>query len=284
MKRLGQLRNDSKEPVKSHTGLRSPIVGRAYTIVREADVETALGQILGPSQARAKIQHLGFLSRLRAAYYTFMQTARRFPSFSNVKIIPIPPSNIHSDARIDPEAALADTQALFGASGHSLPQWIIRRVPEDRFKRILCNLKQRLHVHAEMQMVFFLLHPNRRGEGFYPYIGISKNTCLLCGHILDRLEEFESRKNHGKIWPQWTMPKHASLEFHSIDRMRLAIENLKETLVSMMFVRNALTLHHAKEFIGTPSTTCESSSILILMDSYHKGQLRWYGSHVKEER
>lgn len=261
LKRLGQLGNDCKELEESHTGLRGPIVERAYTIAREPHVETALGKILGPSQARAMIQHLGFLGRLRAAYYTFLQTARRFPSFSSVKIIPVPPSNIHSAARIDPEAALADTQALFGASGHSLPQWIIRRVPEDRFKRILCNLKQRLHVHAEMQMVFFLLHPNRRGEGFYPYIGISKKTCLLCGHILDRLEEFESRKNHGKIYPQWTIPKHAGLDIHSIDRMRLAIENLKETLVSMITDRNALKLDHVKESIGTPSISCGLSSV-----------------------
>lgn len=67
------------------------------------------------------------------------------------------------------------------------------------------EVKKKKNVHAEMVLVAYLLGLASSRPPVFPYIGVSKKTCFLCGHILREMG-FETRGNHGKCYSQWTLP------------------------------------------------------------------------------
>jgi len=70
------------------------------------------------------------------------------------------------------------------------------------------EVKKRKYLHAEMVLMAYLLVYKGFHSDVFPYLGVSKKTCLLCGHMLREIGFFETRGNHGKCYSQWTLHKH----------------------------------------------------------------------------
>ncbi|PGH13730.1 hypothetical protein AJ80_06235 [Polytolypa hystricis UAMH7299] len=62
------------------------------------------------------------------------------------------------------------------------------------------EVEKNKNVHAEMMLMTYLLGSRRPSSEGFPYLGVSKKTCLLCGYILREMGRFETRGNHGKCY------------------------------------------------------------------------------------
>jgi hypothetical protein len=84
-------------------------------------------------------------------------------------------------------------------------------------------------VHAEIRMVTYLLNDDNFYRAF-PYLGLSKKTCLLCGHIINHMGRFNTRANHGKIYSQWTVPSVLKLDDTSFETWSSSVERIRDIL------------------------------------------------------
>jgi hypothetical protein len=107
-----------------------------------------------------------------------------------------------------------------------LPKFLSKTELQTRFKKHMDKLKW---VHAEMRMSTYLLSHGTASRAF-PYLGISKKTCLLCGHMIQNLGRFLTRGNHGKVYSQWTLPSSVVIPDEHIEEWQLAIRNLQDAL------------------------------------------------------
>jgi hypothetical protein len=96
-------------------------------------------------------------------------------------------------------------------------------------QRLHAELRKRKWVHAEMRMVLHLFGTDNMARMF-PYLGISKKTCLLCGHALTQLGVFQARGNHGKVYGQWTLPRGLAMPAEYHVRLDGTIEKLRDIL------------------------------------------------------
>ncbi|KAK7428368.1 hypothetical protein QQZ08_005125, partial [Neonectria magnoliae] len=80
-----------------------------------------------------------------------------------------------------------------------------------------------------MLMTYLLGLRNPRFEVF-PYLGVSKKTCFLCGHILKEIGQFETRGNHVKCYSQWTLPSVLWTEPEATEKLVKAIPRLRDIL------------------------------------------------------
>ncbi len=94
-----------------------------------------------------------------------------------------------------------------------------------------CQLAKPKWVHAEIRMITYLLNYDGARDAFR-YLGISKKTCFLCGHIIQKLGNFNTRGNHGKIYSQWTIPSALELRDKKIETWELTIKYLQDVLQS----------------------------------------------------
>jgi hypothetical protein len=92
------------------------------------------------------------------------------------------------------------------------------------------EIEKHKNIHAEMMLMAYLLPCSGLGSGVFPYLGISKKTCLLCGHMLREIRFFETRGNHGKCYSQWTIPNTFRTNPEVAETIRKAVQRLRDIL------------------------------------------------------
>ena len=114
----------------------------------------------------------------------------------------------------------------------------------------------------------------------FPYFGISKKTCLLCGHVLSQLGSFHARNNHGKVYGQWTLPCAIALPAAIHGRLNTTIQKLRDVLHHACNSENNEHLAPIKEStISTPVAgrqeiwSCFNRSILD--PRLHSREIEW---------
>ena len=133
-----------------------------------------------PSKVHQQSREMEYICRPRHSFITFHEAAREITGLKRVKITLLPG---YKPRTIPP-------QRLLCPKLHS----------GKRAQRLEAELKKPKWVHAEMRMVLHLFSTDNIVRTF-PYLGISKKTCFLCGHVLSHLGTFQARNNHGKlIW------------------------------------------------------------------------------------
>lgn len=91
------------------------------------------------------------------------------------------------------------------------------------------EIKKVKWVHAEMRVMTYLLSQGIEARSF-PYLGVSKKTCFLCGSMLQNMGHFQTRANHGKIYAQWTLPAFAVVTQPDFLRIEGAVQDLVVSL------------------------------------------------------
>ncbi|KAJ5739490.1 hypothetical protein N7533_012274 [Penicillium manginii] len=167
-----------------------------------------LNQLFTVKQVKRITRELGFLCRPRYAFATFWEAAREIEGFQSMKITLVPGARAK---HVPPSMSLC-------------PQFLTKA--DQAIPKLL---KQKRWIHAEMGMVTHLIKNDSVARTF-PYLGISKKTWFMCGHILQSLAPFQARNNHGKVYSQWTLPSTLIVPSLYQGRLESAVQNLRDVL------------------------------------------------------
>lgn len=108
-------------------------------------------------------------------------------------------------------------------------------------------------------MITYLLNRENTNQPF-SYLGISKKTCFLCGHVLEKLGMFYTRANHGKMWSLWTLPPVLAIRDAYIQRWERVVNHLLDVLRAKVSRQDLPRMNAVKE--STMSTP--KSKLLML--------------------
>src|SRR5450432_265635 len=103
------------------------------------------------------------------------------------------------------------------------PRWTILNAKKE-FSKLQ---KQKLNIHAEVQMV---LHFSKNGQSFnqlFPYFGCSKYSCFMCSRFLQAHGKISTRGSHGRIFKPWTVPGVSDLAPGPSDILSKALMQLQ---------------------------------------------------------
>ena len=90
--------------------------------------------------------------------------------------------------------------------------------------------KNKLQVHAEVEVLLFLCTNNPSLHGVLLYLRCSKLSCFLCARLLQYHEGFTSRDCHERVFSQWTVSWIAELLPKQCERISQALIQLQKRL------------------------------------------------------
>ncbi|RBQ72072.1 hypothetical protein FVER14953_14019 [Fusarium verticillioides] len=159
------------------------------------------------------IDDLAFIRRPMQGARAFCYAAKKLGSFQKIKI-----------RLLGSYPSRAVSHVRFPRKRLPLPRGF-----EKKFEAEVRKVKW---VHAEMRVITHLLNEDSdaRRVGLVSYLGVSKRTCFLCGHIIQQMGQFQTRANHGKIYSQWTLPSAVLVEQRDAVRLQDAVEHLRDVL------------------------------------------------------
>jgi hypothetical protein len=177
------------------------------------------------SESRSLWMNICSLARLRIAFQTFRDIALTLPSFEQVSICLLPRQTTSTKspqhrlsldetfAILELDLDAATTKAVVGR------KWTVENAKRE-FGKLQ---KQRLHVHAEVQMLLFLNNKDSPASRPFPYFGCSKLSCFMCNNFLQTYGQFNMRGCHGRLFQPWTVPSVNNLLPGRADRIAQAL-------------------------------------------------------------
>ena len=223
LNKLVHLCRDHNERTSSDSEL-GLIAEMSYSVARSytkppARLDCSKGELDGSKILRL----MRLVGRIRTCYYTFLEVAFRFPSFQEIDLVCTTPSTLES--RVPKSLRIPfpeDLKESHGASDESVKKTakIIARYDA------LCA--KRLHVHAEIGLLFHLLENGSNLSRVFPYIGISKLSCFLCHQMLLGVGIFKNRGCHGVLETQWTLPRSFELSSGYGERVFVSFMKLQK--------------------------------------------------------
>ncbi|TPX07261.1 uncharacterized protein E0L32_010855 [Thyridium curvatum] len=163
---------------------------------------------LTPTKLRRVVDELAFIRRPMQDAVELLLIAQRYSGFRNLKIV------------------LLNSLPARKVKAWQLPKADISLTARQKAK-FHKTAKKNKNVHAEMMLMTYLLG---LGSPVFPYLGISKKTCLLCGHVLEKIGQFETRGNHGKCYSQWTLPSALWTTPEATEKLDKAVQRLRDIL------------------------------------------------------
>ena len=102
-------------------------------------------------------------------------------------------------------AALAGSSHIPGdwdKKRESFIEWLLKELD-------VSELVRRPKVHAELAMIIAMAKDEIKDV--FPYIGVSKPSCIMCSHFIRAFNEVTKQKiaakgSHGKAYPGWSWP------------------------------------------------------------------------------
>ena len=256
LRRLEQLNRLSKGLVKGDQYIAGLVVEQAYCLAREPGIRSSLTDVLESNHVGPLLVLLGFLGRLKAAHLTFLDITTTIPSFAKVNITFVDCPQAAGRVLENLEQRTEALGDFLLSHRKDLPDWMSAH-NNDKMAAFKSQSLGRLNIHAEIQMLFYLSQD--QNPDTLPYLGVSKKTCYLCGQFLSRVGRFATRQNHGKIYPQWTLPKQALLDEECTSRIDVAVDALCTLLVDLLGTSSDRTRDMLKESVGDPSTVASLS-------------------------
>ncbi|GAW21440.1 hypothetical protein ANO14919_109590 [Xylariales sp. No.14919] len=157
------------------------------------------------------MQELQYIRRPIQGTVAFAHVAQRLPGFRKIKVVLL---------KSLPARKVKTWKFPFGEFTVT-PQ----------LKAKLCEeFGKRKHIHAEMMLMTYLLSSNNPSSEVFPYLGVSKKTCFLCGNMLQEMGIFGTRGNHGKCYSHWTLPYALGVSPEITDKLRIAVERIRSLL------------------------------------------------------
>jgi len=175
------------------------------------DFYTKLKVNLTPLKLRRVVEELAYIRRPMQGAGAFLHVAQQCPGFRNVKIV------------------LLESLPARKVKAWPLPkeEFPITSQLEPKFRN---KIEKHKNIHAEMVLMAYLLACSGLSSEVFPYLGISKKTCLLCGHLLREMRFFGTRGNHGKCYSQWTIPHTLRMNPEVAETLRTAVQRLRDIL------------------------------------------------------
>lgn len=171
------------------------------------------------------------LARLRVGFKKFEEITLKLGSFNEVTIILLP----HTCLPVKPPKNPLNLKQTFELLGLCVDSQtlkaVIRKSSVSQVNRDFTKVqKNKLQVHAEVEMLLFLCTNNPSLHGVLPYLGCSKLSCFLCARLLQYHGSFTSRGCHGRVFSQWTVPRIAGLVPQQCERISQALTQLQKGL------------------------------------------------------
>ncbi|GMF81866.1 unnamed protein product [Aspergillus oryzae] len=224
---------DGNTPGQVMTDRHSLLVIKAYELRMMKPVRDLL-QTSPHSTPRTKKlwENICFLGRLKVAFETFIKIALNLPSFKQVTIIPIP-RDIGTQKALKSPLNLGqafnlldiplDPSTVKKVIGH---KWTFAKA-KDSFRDLQ---KQKLNVHAEVQMILYLSKGRQTFDGLFQYFGCSKYSCFMCWHFLQAHSKIGTRGCHGRLFKPWSIPEVSGMTPGSWEKISNALIQLQRRL------------------------------------------------------
>lgn len=238
---LRKLVFDVTKPGQTTIHKDDKLVTTAYKLRMTKRVEEVLQSSEGSTTKMKKLWvNICLLARLRVTFKKFEEIALKLPSFSKVTIILLPRASVSVEP-LERHLSLNQTFDILKIDLESTTVksmigqgWSINRVEREFSKR----QKQKLNIHAEVQMLLFLSSNGRSAGALLPYLGCSKFSCLMCARFLHFHGRFTTRGCHGRLFKPWTIPEVAGLGLGQRDQIVGAViklqKDIKKELKSMI--------------------------------------------------
>lgn len=171
------------------------------------------------------------LARLRVGFKKFEEITSKLGSFNEVTVILLP----HTCVPVKPPENPLNLKQTFGLLGLCIGSQtlnaVIRKSSVSKVDRDFMKVqKNKLQVHAEVEMLLFLCTNNPSLHAVLPYLGCSKLSYFLCARLLQYHGSFTSRGCHGRVFSQWTVPWIAELVPQQCERISQALIQLQKRL------------------------------------------------------
>ena|SRR5436190_20364809 len=143
-----------------------------------------------------------FLGRLRFAFQKFKEIALELPSFSKVNMIPVPRDTAGQIALQNSLTLKQVFELLNLRLNPSTIKCVIGRrwtiaTAEREFAKLQ---RQKLNLHAEVQMVLYFSQNGQLFSRLFPYFGCSKYSCFMCWHFLQAHGKISTKGCHGRLF------------------------------------------------------------------------------------
>ncbi|KAF2263123.1 hypothetical protein CC78DRAFT_604897 [Lojkania enalia] len=232
------------------------LVTIAYGLRTTKSVEMALNHSSDATQKTKKLWvQLCLLARLRVAFEKFSEIAIKLPSFNKVTIVLVSRDALSVRA-IQQPLSLKQT---FEILGHDLTPKTVQDViglkwglskAMNEFTRLQ---RQRLNVHAEVQMLLFLCCNDTLNDNVLPYLGCSKLGCFMCFHLLRFHGKLSMRGSHGRLFKPWTVPEISNLGYGKAKQIYGAINQLQKKVRRELLSKGDLNCLEKTSVIGGSS-------------------------------
>ena len=124
-------------------------------------------------------------------------------------------------------AALAGSSHIPGdwdKKRESFIEWLLKELD-------VSELVRRPKVHAELAMIIAMAKDEIKDV--FPYIGVSKPSCIMCSHFIRAFNEVTKQKiatkgSHGKAYPEWSWP---NLPDRDEELRRAFLQRMRQQLV-----------------------------------------------------
>lgn len=207
------------------------LIVASYNLRRTRSVEEVLNNSTYATRESKRLwQRICLLSRLRAAYQTFLDIAQTLPSFAQVKFVLVPllvaPPNPPQ-----PPLTLKQTFRILDLNlDDTTREAVLTKVCKatETGKKFANLQKQKPYVHAEVQMMVFLAANEPINSKFLPYLGCSKLSCFMCNQFLQAYDLCSTRGCHGRLFKPWTVPSADRLLPGHADRIARALTSVQE--------------------------------------------------------
>jgi hypothetical protein len=215
----------------------SRLVLAAYDLRRSSNLEQMLNNSSRASSTSKKLWvNICLIARLRVTFEKFKETALTFPSFTHITITLVsrPPAPASPPHRL---LNLRETFDILGLNTKKNTvqavmgqEWILSRLEREFMKR----QRQKLNIHAEVQLLMHLNIANTAGSGIFPYIGCSKLCCFMCHSFIQSYGHFNARGCHGRLFKPWTIPNMELLLSEQVRRIIEAVISLQNEIVKKL--------------------------------------------------
>ncbi|KAF8828508.1 hypothetical protein HHX47_DHR3000307 [Lentinula edodes] len=203
---------------------------------------------------------IGFFARLQRAHRTFLEIAQILPT---VKVVLIPQSD-----EVKPSncalPSLSSTLQLIHQSLNSatVERYISRTYTVPGAQQMFDHRQSKsLHVHAELQIIRYLLQAHIPIDEIVQYMGCSKRSCFMCKTFLVVFSGLRTRGCHGKLYNQWSIPEIQGIEEDTKETLERAVIRIQDILIQEiekpLSTRNAVSESSA----GTTAVSSSRASV-----------------------
>lgn len=234
----------------------SDLVIAAYDLRRSSIVEQMLNNSPQASHTSRRLWvNICLTARLRVTFEKFKETALTFPSFMHITITLVsrPP------APASPPHRLMKLRETFDILGLDTKKKTIQAVMGQKWTLIQLERKfaerqrQKLNIHAEVQLLMHLNTSNTSDPEPWPYIGCSKLCCFMCHAFVKSYRQFKTRGSHGRLFKPWTIPNMELLLPEQVKRISEALISLQNEIVEKLItpVAGKVRLERTSVFGGS---------------------------------